>query len=238
MGTTADYCLVRIQPGDGGHDVLVDLTQARLRSTDAVYRRDNDLIAVIVGDVAAAERAAGRVCSATADPDVAAEVLTDAHPVFEQLAAQIPDLDSVRARPPIPSSSDPRRPATVVIADRDTDVRQMLAQLLARVGWRTVVTGDPDAVVDLCRGAVADALVTDYNLDGRTSGVDVGRGCREAGLTMPIYVFAAQGWPSAAEDIVRIGAQEVMSKSDVGMLLDALGRLAERLRRAHRRANA
>lgn len=229
------FCLARVRNHRTPGEELERIVSASLRATDTVQRRDGEVLAAIPGDEAAAQVALERILTLRPSADLAVTLVTREHPEFPGLAADLgwPREQPV-VRPPVPSATDPRRPATAVIVDDEADVRRMLASLVGSHGWAALLAESGHEVMDLCRACQADVLVIDYYLGGGATGVDAALECRRAGLGMPIIMFTASSWPTAAGDAGRIGGT-VISKSNLTELLSTLDNLADRLRRSHRR---
>jgi CheY-like chemotaxis protein len=229
------FCLARLKPSRRSGEDLVSIVSGSLRATDAVQDRGVDVLIAIPGDAWAARAAMDRVLGSQRRSKLKVTVLTDADPEFPTLAADLGwPREIPTARPVVPSADDPLRAATAVVVDDEPEVRRMLAGLLALEGWVPLVGDGHQDVVELCRASAADVLILDYYLGAGRTGPDWGVACRDAGLTLPMIMFAGSAWPGAAGDAARLDAA-VISKRDVAELINALDRLGDALRRSHRR---
>lgn len=235
-----ELCLAVVRSATARPQVVAGRLASLLRGADSVVVRADSVVAAFAGDQATATRAMERIRQSQPGLGLAAELVSDRHADFPVLRHALGD-DEPAARPAVPSSVDPARPATAVIVDNHPDVRTMLGQLVSRAGWTAVTVDTADTVsvphhaVELCRTTGADVLVADYHLGGGVSGIDVALACRRSGLGLPVVVFTSSGWDTTTEDAERVGAIMIISKSQVDELLSVMDRLAERLRRAHRR---
>ncbi|GIF11033.1 response regulator [Actinoplanes teichomyceticus] len=61
---------------------------------------------------------------------------------------------------------------TVLVVDDEEDLRDIMRRMLERRGYSTLVAGDPDEAISVCRDHAGDidALVTDLTLPGGASG--------------------------------------------------------------------
>ena len=69
---------------------------------------------------------------------------------------------------------------TVLVVDDEEDLRDIMRRMLERRGFATLVAGDSDQAIAVCREhpGVIDVLVTDLNLPGVTGG-DLARAASE-----------------------------------------------------------
>lgn len=233
-GERPGFCLAVIRSSAATPRSVARTVSRSLRRTDSVLVQAGAVVAAIVGDEAGAHRAVDRVREAEPVLGITAEVVSARHPAFTELNGAMRRIPPLASRPVVPSAADAGRTATAVLVDDHPEVRSMLAQLVSRAGWTAVVPEPHDDIVEVCRASDAEVLVADYHLGGGFTGVDVSLACRRAGLGMPVILFTASGWATAAEDTTRVGAI-VISKGQIEELLAALDRLAERLRMSHRR---
>lgn len=234
--TRPSFCLARVSAGRSSGEDLRTVVSASVRATDTVHHRGPEVLIAIPGDESAAHAAVGRILATRRPSEVVATVLTHDHPEFGVLAADLGwPRETPSARPVVPSGADPLRPATAVVVDDEVELRRMLAGLVSLEGWVPLVADGRQDVVELCRGSDADVLILDYHLGSGRNGLEWGMACRQAGLTLPMIMFAGSSWPGAADDAARIDAA-VISKRNVDDLIAALERLGENLRRSHRRA--
>jgi CheY-like chemotaxis protein len=99
---------------------------------------------------------------------------------------------------------------TIVIADDDSAIRELLGHHLQREGFSVVHASDGNAALRYARGA-ADLLILDIGLPG-INGYDVARQLRREERSVPIVMVTARG-----EEIDRVlgfelGADDYVSK--------------------------
>jgi CheY-like chemotaxis protein len=219
-----------------GHLSAADLSAvavSTLRATDVVQRHEDGVLVSIGGPPESARVALARLEEAVGhELDIELRGEPDGR-VDDSLIALLDRTPDVR--PHIPALDDPARAAVTVVVEDDDEVTVMLKALLELEGWSVLATSDADRGVELCKQAPADVLVCDYMLDGQSStGADVARRCRQAGLGLPVIFFTA----SAAHDVIgeagAVGAS-VIRKSEVARLISEMRSISQRLRAAHRR---
>ena len=73
---------------------------------------------------------------------------------------------------PLDLTTPLERPLNVLVADSDPGIRELLAAIFQRQGWRVTTAADGDTALDLLRGGFPDVLVLDVIL-AKASGFDV-----------------------------------------------------------------
>ena len=124
-------------------------------------------------------------------------------------------------------------PLRVLIAEDNADLRDLLVTLVsAEPDLKCVGTAeDVDAVISSAAQQIADVLVLDLELQGRSS-IDVLRAVRGAGNKISIIVFSGHSHPEMIRHTLAAGADAYVPKNgDFELLLDAI-----RDKRAHRGA--
>lgn len=99
---------------------------------------------------------------------------------------------------------------TIILADDDLAIRELLKHHLEREGFETIAAADGNAALRYARGA-ADLLVLDVGLPG-VDGYDVARTLRREGRSMPIVMVTGR-----ADDVDRVvgfelGADDYLCK--------------------------
>ena len=125
-------------------------------------------------------------------------------------------------------------PLRVLIADDNADLRELLVTLVsAEPDLKCVGTADDvDAVISSAAQQIADVLVLDLELQGRSS-IDVLKSVRSSGSKIAIVVFSGHSHPEMIRHTLAAGADAYIPKNgDFELLLDAI-----RDRRAHRGAS-
>jgi DNA-binding response OmpR family regulator len=91
-------------------------------------------------------------------------------------------------------SEDSQERPTVLVVDDEEDLRDIMRRMLERRGFATLVAGDSERAIALCRDhpGVIDVLVTDLGLPG-VSGGDLARDA--AGLRPAMGVVYISGLP-------------------------------------------
>jgi DNA-binding response OmpR family regulator len=121
---------------------------------------------------------------------------------------------------------------TVLVVDDEEDLRDIMRRMLERRGFATLVAGDSDQALAVCREhpGVIDVLVTDLGLPG-VSGGDLARNA--SGLRPEMGVVYISGLP---KDIAvtkgLIGADSLLVKKPFtsDLLLEALRSILEQRR--------
>lgn len=125
-------------------------------------------------------------------------------------------------------------PLRVLIAEDNADLRELLVTLVsAEPDLKCVGTAeDVDAVITSTAQQIADVLVLDLELQGRSS-IDVLKSVRSAGSKITIVVFSGHSHPEMIRHTLAAGADAYVPKNgDFELLLDAI-----RDKRAHRGAS-
>jgi FixJ family two-component response regulator len=102
-------------------------------------------------------------------------------------------------------------PATVVVIDDDTSVREALGGLLRSVGFRATLLGSVDEFLEAGRSEGPACLVLDVRLPGR-SGLDLQRHLATAGLHIPIVFVTGHGDIPMSVQAMKGGAIEFLTK--------------------------
>ena len=91
---------------------------------------------------------------------------------------------------------------TVLIADDDPDIQQLVALRLQRAGYRTILADDGQAALDLALADPPDLAVVDWSMP-RLDGIALTRALREHAQTagVPVLLLTAH----AQADDARIG---------------------------------
>src|SRR5690606_10933063 len=126
-----------------------------------------------------------------------------------------------RTQPP----SDGNRPSVLVVYD-SAGVRQLIAATLAGAGFDVTVAGGAREAVERLAEVPTDALVVDYSMP-RSSGVDLVRALRAAGVDIPIVMVSGVATPEEQRAAWEAGVDAYMDKFDLrkGVLTTTLRRL-------------
>ena len=73
---------------------------------------------------------------------------------------------------------DERQAVTVVIAEDDRDIRELIELILTEEGWRTVAVPDGLEALDACRRERPALVLLDVSMPGEISGLEVCRRIR------------------------------------------------------------
>jgi len=137
------------------------------------------------------------------------------------------------------SLPDSERPARIVVAEDDVEMRRLVAQCLRREGYEVHEVADGAELLlriedsfFLRRVAVpVDLFVTDIRMPNYT-GLEIVSALREVGLDMPVVIMTAFGNPETRESAEALGAALL----DKPFKMDTLRALVRRLlRQAHLR---
>jgi DNA-binding NarL/FixJ family response regulator len=115
-------------------------------------------------------------------------------------------------------------PLRVLIAEDNDDLRDLLVTLVsAEADMKCVGTvSDVDGVIASTAQHIADVLVLDLELQGRSS-IDVLKAVRSAGHKISIIVFSGHAHPEMIRHTLAAGADAYVPKSgDFELLLDAI----------------
>jgi DNA-binding NarL/FixJ family response regulator len=115
-------------------------------------------------------------------------------------------------------------PLRVLIAEDNDDLRDLLVTLVsAESDMKCVGTAsDVDTVIASTAQHIADVLVLDLELQGRSS-IDVLKAVRTAGSKITIVVFSGHAHPEMIRHTLAAGADAYVPKNgDFELLLDAI----------------
>ncbi|WP_306212957.1 response regulator [Actinoplanes sp. RD1] len=123
----------------------------------------------------------------------------------------------------MPEAVREERP-TVLVVDDEEDLRDIMRRMLERRGFSTLVAGDAEEAVGLCRDHAGpiDVLVTDLGLPG-VSGGDLARGA--ADLRPDLGIIYISGLPkdiAVTKGLISEDALLVKKPFTSDLLLDAL----------------
>jgi two-component system chemotaxis sensor kinase CheA len=120
---------------------------------------------------------------------------------------------------------DGKRPSVLVVDD-SAGVRQLIAATLAGAGFDVSVAAGAREAVQRLAESPTDALVVDYSMP-RSSGVDLVRALRAAGVKIPIVMVSGVATPEEQKAAWEAGVNAYMDKFDLrkGVLTTTLRRL-------------
>jgi two-component system, NtrC family, response regulator AtoC len=135
--------------------------------------------------------------------------------------------------PPQPKP-DVERPARIVIAEDDFEMRRLVADCLRREGYEVHEVADgaellvriEDSFFLRCIPVPIDLFVTDIRMPVYT-GLEIVGGMREAGLEVPVVIMTAFGNPETRKKAEALGAALL----DKPFKMEALRALVRRLLR-------
>ena len=105
----------------------------------------------------------------------------------------------------------------ILIVDDDRDTCQFIAELLAAPGRELVSETEPEAALRRIAHETFDLLVSDINLNRRTTGIDLLRAFRPAQPAGQVLLISGFGTLQTAVEAVRAGAFDYISKPfDIG----------------------
>jgi DNA-binding response OmpR family regulator len=102
---------------------------------------------------------------------------------------------------------------TVLIADDDPDIQQLVALRLERAGYRTVLANDGQAALDLALAEPPDLAVVDWSMP-RLDGIALTRALRahEATAAVPVLLLTAHAQAEDAQIGYDAGADAYVQK--------------------------
>jgi two-component system, response regulator PdtaR len=106
----------------------------------------------------------------------------------------------------VPRSSSPVRPLNIAVADDEREMREYLQELLGRQGHQVAAVGTGRQLVELCKAALPDLVITDIkmpDLDGIEAALEVNESAE-----VPFILISAH---HDAELLRRAGAAHVMA---------------------------
>ncbi len=103
--------------------------------------------------------------------------------------------------------------AKIVVADDDTDIRELVVFKLRQSGHDVVPVGDGAAAVEACQAEEPDLVVLDVMMPGM-SGLDAARALRADArfLALPIIMLTARAQESDIEQGFEAGADDYVVK--------------------------
>src|SRR5438034_3159920 len=106
-----------------------------------------------------------------------------------------------------------QRPNQVLVIDDDEAAREILVELLGRIGYHAFATGDGKAGLEWLAGAAAPprAVLLDLRMPG-LDGFEVLRRYREDGGTAPVIALSAMDEKDAVVKAMRLGASDYLVK--------------------------
>jgi DNA-binding NtrC family response regulator len=113
---------------------------------------------------------------------------------------------------------------TVLVVDDEEDLRDIMRRMLERRGFATLVAGDSDQAIAVCRehAGVIDVLVTDLGLPG-ASGGDLARSASEMRPEMGVvYISGLPKDIAVAKGLIAPDALLVKKPFTADLLLEAL----------------
>jgi PAS domain S-box-containing protein len=101
-------------------------------------------------------------------------------------------------------SSASKGDATVLVVEDDRDVREMVTEILAELGYQTLTAGrGVDALTMLKRGDMAQVLLTDIVLPGGISGTDLARAARKLNPDLKVLLTSGYVGEEIRSDLMR-----------------------------------
>jgi len=100
---------------------------------------------------------------------------------------------------------------TILVIDDDAELRDTIAVLLEREGFRPVLAADGQAGLDAAFASQPSLILVDLRMPG-LSGTDVCKRVRAAGLPVPIIVLSAVGDELDKVLLLEIGADDYVVK--------------------------
>jgi CheY-like chemotaxis protein len=109
-----------------------------------------------------------------------------------------------------------RKPPTIVLAEDDDDLREMISQELQNLGVEVVEIGNGDVLISYLatcemRRDYPELIITDHRMPG-TSGIEVLAGLHQSGWDTPIILITAYADPELKDLADRLGAVAVLEK--------------------------
>ncbi len=140
----------------------------------------------------------------------------------------VPELVEDEDVSPEPAASEDSRPARVLIAEDDAEMRTMLAEEFKAAGYQVFEVPDGKKLFQCIKSQKTrpmcpepDLIVSDIRMPG-LSGLEVLRFLRRSDWTMPVIMITAFGDKQTHEEAKKLGAAAVMDKPfDVENLVDA-----------------
>ena len=134
------------------------------------------------------------------------------------------------------SAANVDRPARIVVAEDDFEMRRLVADCLRKEGYEVHEVADgaelllriEDSFFLRRVPAPVDLFVTDIRMPVYT-GLEIVNGMREAGMAMPVVIMTAFGNPETRERAEALGAALL----DKPFKMEALRALVRRLLRQH-----
>src|SRR5437870_8996406 len=99
----------------------------------------------------------------------------------------------------------------ILIIDDEKSMRELLAHVLKRAGYRVTAAENGETGCQLCEMDVFDLVISDISMPGM-SGLDVLRRIRETSAETPVILNTAYGSKESAIDAVKLGAFDYFEK--------------------------
>jgi FixJ family two-component response regulator len=117
-------------------------------------------------------------------------------------------------------------PKAVYIVEDDESMREAIEQLLGVAGFRTVVYGSAEALLDEAVREIPLCVISDLNLPAK-SGLDLLTELSRRSDHPPVIVITAYDSASSRQDAARLGASAYLTKPFKGsVLLAAIDKIA------------
>jgi DNA-binding NtrC family response regulator len=112
--------------------------------------------------------------------------------------------------------ADPQKPARVLVADDQSDVREALRLLLKAEGMETEIVSSPSAALDAAQAGDFDIALIDLNYTRDTTsgkeGLDLLTQIQAVDSDLPVVVMTAWGTIDLAVEAIRRGARDFIQK--------------------------
>jgi len=103
------------------------------------------------------------------------------------------------------------RTPTVLVADDDAAIRQLLTDLLEAEGYAVVTAKSGTEVMRQARSEPPDLIILDLRMPDLT-GIEIMRRLRDEGLALPVLLITAYGTASTAIQAIQLGAYDYIIK--------------------------
>src|SRR5262249_51170511 len=100
---------------------------------------------------------------------------------------------------------------TVLIAEDEANMRRVLAALLERDGFRTVLAADGEAALEALGREPIDAILTDLRMP-KLNGLELLEAVRRRHPEIPVIMLTAHGTVGSAVEALKRGAFDYLTK--------------------------
>jgi len=115
----------------------------------------------------------------------------------------------------------------ILVVEDESDIREMLVEVLREEGFQIIEAATADAAVELLDLATLGLVVTDINLPGRRDGIDLALAARRAHPGIPVVFMSGKPMKLAQAQTLSNPAAFLQKPFSFRALVGAVERLSE-----------